>query len=987
MTSCSLPEASRICSCTAGMLVGFALVLASCDPASSKAPPRRTASQLITTQPGAESAEYVYDGAGNLLAVREAPSTSVAVADFFPATGGFGQVVTVSGSGFSPTPGLNVVHLGAASAAVLWATANTLAFEVPIGAVSGKVTVAVDGTSATSATDFTVVSGVAVVAFAPKIGAPGTILAISGHNFDPSPANDTVSIGAGSMSVTSATATSVLTTVDESSSSGKVAVTTPAGTGVSFEDFFVLPAAYEAWDIGFTGRLSTGDGIAFAATEAGQSGLILFDGVMGQGYSLYITGLALQGDTLITVYAPDKSTLLAAKVTSGLDSKLTLPTLSATGTYMVVVQPEPYAVGDLRLQLFEDVAMPLPQGVATAITLAHGQNGRYSFTGAAGDSMGLACSALSMSPSGSTALLRVLKPDGSSLWSTTIFTPTSSQLPQLPTAGTYTLQVQPGDTAAGALTFLLSQPSVGAIAVDGPAVQFQGLPGQSGRYVFAANAGDELGLGLPEISTMPAGGTVNVYVYKPDGTALWNAGMVGPRSFQLPKLPATGTYTLAIQPASGASASATALLSKALGGTLAADGNTTTFEANRVGQAGRYTFDGLAGQRLTMQATLGGGFPIYGATLTVYLPSGAPLVWTQFGSSLDVKLDLGALPASGTYSVTLVPSNLNTGTCAMRLISYATDALAVDGAPKILSLGAAQNGRYSFAANVGDHVGLGLTAISTSPSGTGVSFTIYRPDGVLLRSSTVNAPTNIQLPVLPVTGTYRMFVVPTGAAAATAEVLLSRAISGALVADGSTTTFESGRVGQSGRYQFDGVTGQRLTMQATAGGGFPIYGAMFTIYLPSGAPHVWTQFSQGLDVKLDLGALPATGTYCAVVEPYKVNTGSVSMRLMNWASGTITIGSPAKAIALLSAQNGRYTFVGSSGALLNLSVANLATKPPNASLSLSVTKPDGSSFWSSTTSMPRVFQWPTLPATGTYGLTVSVAGTASASAELQLYPQ
>jgi hypothetical protein len=768
-------------------------------------------------------------------------------------------------------------------------------------------------------------------------------------------------------------------------------------------------------------------------------------------------------------------------------------------------------------------------------------------------------------------------------------------------AGTYTLQVQPAGTAAGSLTFLLSQSNVGAIAVDGPPIQFQSLPGQTGRYLFAGNAGDYIGLGLTALSSTPAGATVNVYVYKPDGSTLWNAGMTGPRSFQLPKLPATGTYSMAIQPASGASAAATVLLSKALGGTLVADGSTTTFETVRVGQAGRYVFDGVAGQRLTMQATLGGGFPTYGATITVYRPDGVPLVWSQFGNSLNVKLDLGALPASGTYGVTLEPSNLNTGTCAIRLIGYAYDTLTVDGASKTLSLGAAQNGRYSFTANAGDYIGLGLPTISTTPYGAGVSFNIYKPGGALLWSRTVTTPASAQLPRLQLTGNYGMYVVPNGTSAASAEVLLSRALSATLLADGSTTVFQSGRVGQAGRYQFDGVAGQRLTMQATAGGGFALYGATVTVYQPSGASFVSTQFGRSLDVKLDLGALPATGsysvvvepvnantgsvalrlvssaidtlvvdgppktlllgvaqngtytftasagdyigfgvtslssapesnwntvtaaiydpsgallwstnvrqtnyewpklpatgtyslvvtpygfggtpistsltillsraltgmlvidgtgtvyqtaragqqgrytfdavagqrltmqatlgggfplngasvtvyqpsgasiasgpssvmdgkidlgalpangTYTAVVQPYNLSTGSLAMRLMEWASGTITVGAQATTLALVAAQNGRYAFTGSAGALLNLSIANVATYPPNALLSLSIAKPDGSYFWSSTTAIPRIFQLPALPATGVYGLTVSPAGTASAGADLQVY--
>jgi len=181
------------------------------------------------------------------------------------------------------------------------------------------------------------------------------------------------------------------------------------------------------------------------------------------------------------------------------------------------------------------------------------------------------------------------------------------------------------------------------------------------------------------LTTTPSGTYVYFNVYKPDGSWLWNSNMYSPSatSWQLPQLPATGTYTLAIQPSGTASASVTLLLSQAISGTLATDGTSTTYQTTRVGQAGSYTFAGTAGQRFTMQATLGPNFSLYGVTLNIYQPSGASIAYSQFSSSTDVKLDLGALPASGTYTVALEPSGVNTGSVTLRLVGYASDTLWV----------------------------------------------------------------------------------------------------------------------------------------------------------------------------------------------------------------------------------------------------------------------------------------------------------------------
>jgi hypothetical protein len=63
----------------------------------------------------------------------------------------------------------------------------------------------------------------------------------------------------------------------------------------------------------------------------------------------------------------------------------------------------------------------------------------------------------------------------------------------------------------------------------------------------------------------------------------------------------------------------------------------------------------------------------------------------------------------------------------------------------------------------------------------------------------------------------------------------------------------------------------------------------------------------------------------------------------------------------------------------------VTTCPPGVYLGLTMTKPDGTYFWSSSVAVPYLFQLPALPTTGTYALVVSPTGTASASVTLHLY--
>src|SRR5229473_5262344 len=296
---------------------------------------------------------------------------------------------------------------------------------------------------------------------------------------------------------------------------------------------------------------------------------------------------------------------------------------------------------------------------------------------------------------------------------------------------------------------------------------------QNGRYTFTANANDLLGFGVTAIATTPAGGSVNFSYLTPSATNLFALSTSTPGTWQLPALSFTGTYTLRAIPSDPAAATFTILLSRTLTGALTVDGAATLFQTTRVGQTGRYTFSGTAGQGLTLQATAGATFPD-GAWLYVYRPEGSPLTSTFLSSNVDTKLDLGLLPVTGTYTVAVQPQGTSTGTVSLRLVSEATGTLAIGGPASSITLGTAQNGRYTFAGTVNDLLNLNIQALATNPAGGSVALTLNRPEGFALWFGSASAATVLALPALPVTGTYTLRIVPPGTSGANLTVLLSR---------------------------------------------------------------------------------------------------------------------------------------------------------------------------------------------------------------------
>ncbi len=78
------------------------------------------------------------------------------IASFTPTSALPGASVTISGNNFSATASNNHVSFNGMEAAVTSATATQLVVTVPQTATTGKITVTINGKTATSSADFTV---------------------------------------------------------------------------------------------------------------------------------------------------------------------------------------------------------------------------------------------------------------------------------------------------------------------------------------------------------------------------------------------------------------------------------------------------------------------------------------------------------------------------------------------------------------------------------------------------------------------------------------------------------------------------------------------------------------------------------------------------------------------------------------------------------------------------------------------------------------
>jgi hypothetical protein len=181
---------------------------------------------------------------------------------------------------------------------------------------------------------------------------------------------------------------------------------------------------------------------------------------------------------------------------------------------------------------------------------------------------------------------------------------------------------------------------------------------QTKRFVFAATAGQDVGLGVTGLTLSPGSPTwESMYVYGPTGaqiasnTNCYITNPGGDCNISLLNLASTGTYSVKVMPEGQQTMSFNFTASQNVAGTLAL--NTPRGVTLVAGQDTSLTFTATAGQTVAVGATSIVTTPAsQGVYLTVYNASGASVGSTTGTGSATVNL---VNLAAGTYKVVITP--------------------------------------------------------------------------------------------------------------------------------------------------------------------------------------------------------------------------------------------------------------------------------------------------------------------------------------------
>jgi hypothetical protein len=448
----------------------------------------------------------------------------------------------------------------------------------------------------------------------------------------------------------------------------------------------------------------------------------------------------------------------------------------------------------------------------------------------------------------------------------------SLDLPALPSSGTYTILISPGESYTGDVTVTVSTELTGDITPQGAAVPIAfGRFGQNARYTFSGTTGQTVSLQLSGV-TVESG---YLSILKPDGGILGTPTSFGSQGAVIDTqvLPTGGTYAVLIDPGHIDLGHVTLALynSSDISGTIMINEAPVTSTLTVPGQRARYTFNGTAGQWVNLGLT---SVTTASSVVSMLNPDGTTLVSTTVGPSGGSLDPTTILPVTGTYTITVDPVGYYTGSMALTLTSPLTGTIALDGQPAPLNFTKpGSTARYTFSGAAGQWVNLGFSSVTVTSS----TVTLLNQDGTVLASTTVGrGGGGLKAPSpLPANGTYTVIVDPSGTYTGAMTVTPSTEVAGSVTINTPATPVMISRAGQNARYTLAGPGNQQVTVKVT---GNTFSGLTVGLYTRSGILQSEMTKSEA-SFALPPVTLLTPDLYTITISPMAPATGKLSLQV------------------------------------------------------------------------------------------------------------
>jgi YD repeat-containing protein len=951
-------------------------------------------------------------------------TVSPAISNFFPVSGTVGTAVTINGSNFGTSQGTSMVLFnGVPSTPTSWSN-TTLVAPVPTGALTGLLTVVVNGAS-TNGLVFTVTP--VISAISPNSGVSGTAVSILGSNFGATQATSLLQFNSVSTTPSSWSNTKIVAPVPGGATSGSVVVT------VNNVPSNGMPFTIGLGTIGgIVTQSGNGTAVIGAAVEVLQA-----NSVMGS------TTTASDGSYTIRNLSAGNYDVLVAAVGLGTTLKTSnAVTANATTTVNFALSPPGTLSGGVKqgdgITAISGATVTASQSgdvVATATTDSSGNYsiatlapGIYSAQGSATGYTAQTQNNLNVTV-GNTTTANFALPGQSTI------TYTYDELGRLigtqdSQSDAVTYQYDPVGNLLSISRNQSSQVSImGFIPKSGPlgttvtisGTAFSSTPSQDSVSFNGTQATVTSATSTQLVATVPSGATTGtISVTSPSGTAssttsftvisggsgaptitsfspgsgvAGNAISVTGTNFDITAANDSLKFNLTSAPVTSSTATS---ISVSVPSPLASgrislgtkNGNATSMQdffvpfgthiAADIGFTARMSLNAMQAVSIGTGGKI--GLVLFDATAGQQISVSA--TGSSFSSCNLLLLDpyghqvssvgctssshyLGeqTLAYTGTYTLGIDPSS-TTGSLTLSLNSFMdqTGVLTLGTPVTVNTNYPGQRAIYSFWGTLGEVIS--IAAGNMSYSCDTMTLSIVNPDGTTLASTTGCSGVALNSVTLPTTGTYSMVANP-GSGTGGATYTLTQNITESIALN-TPQTVSGTLAGQIFDLTFSGALGQIVSL-AEINNTYPCQGMRFYVLNPDGSTLAW-----GLACNsgsLNSLTLPANGTYTVYVNSGYTAGGATFVLTQNIIE-PIALSTPLNISGTVAGQSFDLTFSGTAGQVVSVSETN--NTYACQALHFSIVKPDGSTLASTLVcGSSGSLNGQTLPTTGMYTVYVN----------------
>lgn len=755
------------------------------------------------------------------------------VTSFSPTIASPGTVVTVTGQNLDPVPKQSFPAIGGTKAYATSASQTQVVFSVPFDACSAPVSITTPfGTGVSSSSLIVTPAGinVAQVGVRKSISVGASIpLSVPANQYGLVQFNATTgsylsfqaSNGVNSSNqvnyqIYNACNQKIMTSSYFYESGGSIHLPKIPATGAYFIWFNSTAATNFTLALQSDPLLPLNQVKSVSTAVLGQTQRVLFGGLTGQSLDFQIESQSTApsgAPVMYNVNAPDGSQIFTYTDSTGPGEEW-ISNLPSTGTYSILVAPNPTATVISQIELNDTVANIKPGGSLNLNATAGEHDPIYvSFNITSGGNYGLGINNLNVSPDSSIGV-GVYDSNNMYLNGGSCFVSDGGcgvDLPNLAVGSYHALLTPPGnDTIKGVVT--LTKDASGTLILNSPESINLATRGQAGTYKFNGTKGQVVALNVSNPATNPSGNLITYTITAPDGTQYSYYLNSSSFTLDLGSLLQSGTYSVHIVPAIGATLTESLELVPGMVTPVTVDGSSQNINT-LPGQSAYITFQANPGDNI--------GLGISGLVVTndddvavsVYDGNGNIVAKNEYCPSAygGCALDLRNL-AGGQYQIVIgVPGyDYNyTARFTAALSHDVSGVLYLNTPTSVVLPRRGMTAMYTFSGTAGQTLAIGISNQGTPQDGSAF-FTATAPDGKFYENFGSGTGT-WNLPNLPESGTYQVYVQP-GLETINNSLELVLGVTGVLEVNGSPQNFTTSSPGENVYMNFSVNTIESLTL-------------------------------------------------------------------------------------------------------------------------------------------------------------------------------